>query len=300
MQKEYNGAEAERKPFSPVPVSAVISVLIVISVFVKAHNINKQAEETWYSEPAVQASDAGMSGTETQMSDAGQSESYSDPFADPAWWESEDGSYDESVSESFDESGYLSDSESGTDVSDGSGSSAEPVYAEESGTIMITGVDEDVSISDFDWYFRDELPMGVAPYSELWGLGGMWKSMIYVQGVSDDRSVFKIVLSDTDVQYMGYKLTLLFNVKSRYEAPVDDPDNRTLVSQDQGAVITMNGDWNEEETSMDIVSDSSELGCEINKFMTKDGYDYAFGVVYNGTVPIGDVIMIRKAVQNGQ
>ena len=278
MQKEYNGAGAERKPFSPVPVSAVISVLIVISVFVKAHNINKQAEETWYSEPAVQVSDIGQSETAGELSEIEQGATYSDPLADTYWWESDDESYDESLSESYDES----------------------VSTEAAGPVTITGVDEDVSISDFDWYFRDELPMGAAPYSELWGLGGMWKSMIYVQGVSDDRSVFKIVLSDTDVQYMGYKLTLLFNVKSRYEAPVDDPDNRTLVSQDQGAVITMNGDWNEEVTSMDIVSDSSELGCEINKFMTKDGYDYAFGVVYNGTVPIGDVIMIRKAVQNGQ
>lgn len=156
----------------------------------------------------------------------------------------------------------------------------------------ITGPDQDVVLHDFDWYFNDGFPEDGTDYKELWGLGGMWKTMLYVNGDLGDKDIKRMVLSDTDVQYMGYKLTVLFYTKARYEKTDSSGDDLDLVDNTQ-ATMTLEGDWDEERTSMDVYSANSDLNCKINRFVSKNGFDYAIGPVYNGDIEIGKVVMIR-------
>ena len=159
-------------------------------------------------------------------------------------------------------------------------------------TPSITGPDQDVVIQDFDWFYDDGFPEDGTPYKELWGLGGKWKSLLYAQTPVDGKEMCRIVISDADVQYMGYKLTVLLNTKARYQYPGDARDQMELLDNSQ-VTMTFEGDWDEEQTSMDVYSLNSDLNCRINKFVSKNGYDYAIGPVYNGDKEIGQVMMIR-------
>ncbi|WP_022767435.1 zinc ribbon domain-containing protein [Butyrivibrio sp. NC2007] len=159
-------------------------------------------------------------------------------------------------------------------------------------TPSITGPDQDVVIQDFDWFYDDGFPEDGTPYKELWGLGGKWKSLLYAQTPVDGKEMCRIVISDADVQYMGYKLTVLLNTKARYQYPGDARDQMELLDNSQ-VTMTFEGDWDEEQTSMDVYSLNSDLNCKINKFVSKNGFDYAIGPVYNGDTEIGKVMMIR-------
>ncbi len=156
----------------------------------------------------------------------------------------------------------------------------------------ITGADEDAAIEDFDWYFDGGFPGDGKAYKELWGLGGMWKSMIIAKASSDGRDMRRVVVSDTDVQYMGYKLTLLFHTKSRFEYSADAREDIQLVDNTQ-VTMTFEGDWDEERTSMDVSSLNSDLNLKIDSFTKKNGYDYAMGTAYNVDNEIGQVVMVR-------
>ena len=173
----------------------------------------------------------------------------------------------------------------------GSGDAADKAAA--SSGPSITDADKDAVIQDFDWFFEDGFPGDGTSIKEIWGLGGMWKSMIYTRAYSGDKQTRRIVISDTDVQYMGYKVTLLFYTKSLYEHPENARENMQLIDNTK-ATMTMEGDWDEERTSMDVGSVNSELNCKINIFVTKNGFDYALGTVYNENDEIGQVVMIRK------
>ena len=156
----------------------------------------------------------------------------------------------------------------------------------------ITGPDQDVVIQDFDWFYNDGFPEDGTPYKELWGLGGKWKSLLYAQTPVDGQEMCRIVISDAEVQYMGYKLTVLLHTKARYQHPGDARDQMELLDNSQ-VTMTFEGDWDEERTSMDVYSVNSDLNCKINKFVSKNGFDYAIGPVYNGDKEIGQVMMIR-------
>ncbi len=159
-------------------------------------------------------------------------------------------------------------------------------------TPSITGPDQDVVIQDFDWFYDDGFPEDGTPYKELWGLGGKWKSLLYAQTPVDGQEMCRIVISDAEVQYMGYKLTVLLHTKARYQHPGDARDQMELLDNSQ-VTMTFEGDWDEERTSMDVYSVNSDLNCKINKFVSKNGFDYAIGPVYNGDNEIGQVMMIR-------
>ena len=199
-------------------------------------------------------------------------------------------SQDESKSAGATELDFLAQLES--DIGDDGLQTDNDGTAADSFTQGITGADEDALIEDFDWYFDGGFPSDGKACKELWGLGGMWKSMIIVKASSDGRDMRRVVVSDTDVQYMGYKLTLLFHTKSRYEYPAEAHEDIQLVDNTQ-VTMTFEGDWDEERTSMDVSSVNSGLTFKINSFVTKNGFDYAMGTAYNVENEIGQVVMIR-------
>ncbi len=180
-------------------------------------------------------------------------------------------------------------------TADQAGADSDGDYSQtSSGSLVpsITGPEQDVVIQDFDWFYNEGFPEGGTAYTELWGLGGKWKSLLYSKTKADGNEVCRIVISDADVQYMGYKLTLLMNTKARYQYSGDNRDQMELIDNTQ-VTMTFEGDWDEERTSMDVYSVNSDLNCKINKFASKNGFDYALGTVYNGDVEIGEVAMIR-------
>ena len=69
----------------------------------------------------------------------------------------------------------------------------------------ISGVDEDVVLEDFDWFFEDGFPTDGTKHEEIWGLGGMWKCMMNIYSASEDQETYRLAISDTDVQYMGVR-----------------------------------------------------------------------------------------------
>ncbi len=164
----------------------------------------------------------------------------------------------------------------------------------DSGSIApsITGPDQDAVIQDFDWFYDEGFPEDGTVCKEIWGLVGKWKSLLYIKIANDDSEVCKVVMSDADVQYMGYELKVLFNTKARYQYPGDARDQMELLDNTR-VTMTFKGDWDEERTSMDVYSVNSALNCKINKFVSKNGFDYAIGPVYNGDTEIGQVVMIR-------
>ena len=182
--------------------------------------------------------------------------------------------------------------EPAAEKTDADSASAESKPAAGSKVPSISGPEQDVVIQDFDWYFNDGFPEDGTIYTELWGLGGMWKSLMLARTTTDGKDMSRVIISDTDVQYMGYKLTLLFNTKSRFEYPEDKRDQIQHIDDTQ-VTMTLNGDWDEERTSMDVYSVNSDLNCKINTFVTKNGFDYALGTLYNGDSEIGKVVMIR-------
>ena len=182
--------------------------------------------------------------------------------------------------------------EPAAEKTDADSASAESKPVAGSKVPSISGPEQDVVIQDFDWYFNDGFPEDGTIYTELWGLGGMWKSLMLARTTTDGKDMSRVIISDTDVQYMGYKLTLLFNTKSRFEYPEDKRDQIQHIDDTQ-VTMTLNGDWDEERTSMDVYSVNSDLNCKINTFVTKNGFDYALGTLYNGDSEIGKVVMIR-------
>ncbi|MBR6267871.1 MAG: zinc ribbon domain-containing protein [Selenomonadaceae bacterium] len=180
-------------------------------------------------------------------------------------------------------------------TADQTGADSDGDYSQtSSGSLVpsITGPEQDVVIQDFDWFYNEGFPEDGTAYTELWGLGGKWKSLLYSKTKADGNEVCRIVISDADVQYMGYKLTLLMNTKARYQYSGDNRDQMELIDSTQ-VTMTFEGDWDEERTSMDVYSVNSDLNCKINKFASKNGFDYALGTVYNGDTEIGEVAMIR-------
>ena len=149
------------------------------------------------------------------------------------------------------------------------------------------------TLNDFGWYFNDEYPTRGATELELWDLGGQWKGIINVVSEVDGEDQCRIVVADTTVDYMGYKIDVSMEVKERYSFPVSDPGSIEKLETSPGVVMQMKGDWDDDPGIMDIESLSSDLRYKIGKFVEKDGTQYALGTVYNGSREIGEVALFR-------
>ncbi|MCR5371585.1 MAG: zinc-ribbon domain-containing protein [Clostridium sp.] len=158
-----------------------------------------------------------------------------------------------------------------------------------------SGAGEAISLDDFGWYFAEDFPIDGNPMSELQDLGGGWKSLIQVVTPVDGRDQCRMMLSDAEVEYMGYKVTLKLHVKNRYQYMVDDPDSIEELEESGDVTVVLDGDWDEEMTSIDVASPQSGLNCRIYDFVEVSGVEYGLGKVYNENTEIGDIALIREA-----
>ena len=66
-------------------------------------------------------------------------------------------------------------------TADQTGADSDGDYSQtSSGSLVpsITGPEQDVVIQDFDWFYNEGFPEDGTAYTELWGLGGKWKSLL--------------------------------------------------------------------------------------------------------------------------
>ena len=155
----------------------------------------------------------------------------------------------------------------------------------------------EVSMDDFGWYFDGAFPTNGAQHRELQDFGGNWKSLICVRASLDGADIYRLVLSDAEIQYMGYKVTVLLHAKERYECPVNDRNTLTTLETKDGIVMTFDGDWNEETAVIDAQSINSTLVVRIHDYVETEGVQYALGTVMDGNAAIGEIVFVRPANQ---
>ena len=219
--------------------------------------------------PTSAASASGMSQTPASSSNAGTSSSSAPGTSTQA-------------------PGTSSSSAPGTSSqAPGSGSSANPPAASGSGN---TG---NVTLNDFGWYFDDDFPIDGNPLTELQDLGGKWKGLINVVTPVNGEDQCRIAVFEGEVQYMGYKVTLLLDTKEQYQFMVSDPGNIETLDASGGGTIVLNGDWNDEIGYFDAASSQTALNVVIYDFVEAGGIQYALGSVFNGDTEIGEIAMCR-------
>ena len=228
--------------------------------------------------PTSAASASGMSQTPASSSNAGTSSSSAPGTSTQA----------PGTSSSSSAPGTSSSSAPGTSSqAPGSGSSANPPAASGSGN---TG---NVTLNDFGWYFDDDFPIDGNPLTELQDLGGKWKGLINVVTPVNGEDQCRIAVFEGEVQYMGYKVTLLLDTKEQYQFMVSDPGNIETLDASGGGTIVLNGDWNDEIGYFDAASSQTALNVVIYDFVEAGGIQYALGSVFNGDTEIGEIAMCR-------
>lgn len=149
------------------------------------------------------------------------------------------------------------------------------------------------TLNDFSWYFEDDFPIDGNVLTELQDLGGNWKGLINVVTPVDGEDQCRMMVGDVEVQYMGYKVTLLVTPRERYEFMVSAPDNiKTLETVPDASAMVMEGDWNEEIGEIDAETEGG-LRVVIIDFVEAGGVSYALGSVYNRDKAIGEIAMFR-------
>ncbi|MBQ7535398.1 MAG: zinc ribbon domain-containing protein [Stomatobaculum sp.] len=155
------------------------------------------------------------------------------------------------------------------------------------------GANLPATLRDFDWYSDEGFPLDGNVLTELQDLGGEWKCMIKVvtkkNGVDDCR----ISISDAEVQYMGYKVTLVQHIREMYEFPAADPGSMEKLDNAPGAALKWEGDWDDGPGYIEVGSSQTSLNVILRDFVEAGGKQYALGSVYNGKTEIGDIVMIR-------
>ena len=151
----------------------------------------------------------------------------------------------------------------------------------------------EVSLDDFNWYFNDEFPIDGRPLTELQDLGGKWKGILNVVTPVDGEDQCRIMVCDAEVQYMGYKVTVLLHPTETHEFMVSDPGSIESKKLNVPDNIVMNGDWDDDPGYFDVTSETSSLNMMVYDFVEAGGMQYALGTVYNGEKEIGEVAMVR-------
>ena len=149
------------------------------------------------------------------------------------------------------------------------------------------------TLNDFGWYFEDDFPIDGNVLTELQDLGGNWKGIINVVTPKEEGDQCRMLVGDVEVQYMGYKVTVLMTPRERYEFMVNNPEDMITLEtkQDIGAMV-MEGDWNDEVGYIDAETEGG-LGVVIYDFVEAGGVEYAMGKVFNSDNEIGEIAMFR-------
>ena len=149
------------------------------------------------------------------------------------------------------------------------------------------------TLDDFNWYFEDDFPIDGNVLTELQDLGGDWRGLLNVVTPVNGEDQCRIMVCSAEVQYMGYKVTVLLNPKETHEFMVSDPSNIKTEKVETAGNIVMNGDWVDDPGYIDVTSETSALNLLIYDFVEAGGRQYALGSVYNGDTEIGEVALVR-------
>ena len=152
----------------------------------------------------------------------------------------------------------------------------------------------DISIEDdFVWFYIGGFPQNGVQLDQLQDLGGHWKCLLRTNVTVDGADWVRYMLTDAEIQYMGFKITMLFRVYERYEYPANDPSHHESIPLKDGIVLTFQGDWNPDTSVIDAASVNSSLALQLRNFAQADGIQYALGSLYDGDKEIGYIAMVR-------
>ena len=149
------------------------------------------------------------------------------------------------------------------------------------------------TLNDFSWYFDDDFPIDGNPLTELQDLGGKWRGLLNVVSEVNGVEQCRLLVCEAEVQYMGFKVTLLLDTKERYEFPVSDPDSIQALETPAAAAVVLKGDWNPDYGTIDVSSEQTSLNMYLYDFVEAGGVQYALGSVFNGDTEIGEIAMSR-------
>ena len=153
----------------------------------------------------------------------------------------------------------------------------------------------DISIeNDFVWFYAGGFPKDGTRLDQLQYLGGHWKCLLRTNVKVDDADWVRYILTDAEIQYMGFKVTMLFRVYDRYEYPANDPLSHESVPVKEGVTLTFQGDWNPETAVIDVESLNSSLVLRIRNFAEADGVQYGLGSICDGDIEIGHIALVRS------
>jgi len=189
--------------------------------------------------------------------------------------------------------GFLFPKTDGEKVTETLPPETEPVTSPAAVTPPAGGEGSAATLADFDWYEREGFPTDGRPMEDLEELGGAWKCRISATSMVNGVIQRRYVVGNAEVQYMGYKVTLIVHVKERYEFPVEHPEEIKKLETAEGVDMILEGDWNPEFGGMEVASGQSTLNMKIYDYVEAGKSQYAWGTLGDGDTDIGEVVMIR-------
>ncbi len=204
------------------------------------------------------------------------------------------GSETKAVSEKDSQSSQPAEtSEATTASSEASAASSDAVDLGSSSAAPITAPTEDVTLSTFDWYYNEGFPTDGRPLTSLKEICGKWNCMITVTSEVSEGEQTRMLLTETEVIAADEEVKLLMHLKQTVDYYTASPDNKNFETPEKDVILTYNGSWDELMGYINASSQNSDLGIQLQDYVEVSGKQYAIGILYNGDIDIGHIVMVR-------
>ena len=177
--------------------------------------------------------------------------------------------------------------EAGTDQAGGS------TNLSDGGTTLITAPASIATLSSFDWYFDEGFPTDGKVLTSLKEVCGEWNSMMKVTTTIDAGERTRLLITDAKISGSEDQLNIVMNLREQVEYMESTPNTKTTTTPENEVLLTYNGSWMEPMGYISVTSQNSDLAFQLKDFVEAGGKQYAIGVVYNGDVEAGDIVMVR-------
>ncbi len=170
---------------------------------------------------------------------------------------------------------------------------ADTVNTETASSGPITAPTEDVTLGSFDWYYNEGFPTDGRPLTTLKEICGKWICMLTVTSEVSEGEQTRILLSLAEVTAADDEVKLRMRLEEKIDYLTSSPDKKNSEKPEGEVIMTYNGSWDELMGYINASSVNSDLGIQLRDYVEVSGKQYAIGVLYNGDIEIGDVVMVR-------
>lgn len=158
---------------------------------------------------------------------------------------------------------------------------------------VITAPTESVRLETFDWYYNEGFPTDGRPLITLKEICGKWNCMMTVTSEVSEGEQTRILLTEAEVTASDDTVKLLMHLKEKIDYMTSSPNDKNFEKPEQDVLMTYNGSWDELMGYINTSSQNSDLGIQLKDFVEVSGKQYAIGVLYNGDIDVGEVLMVR-------